>query len=278
MWVGEHLGLEPTVASYILSRGNGKIGKLSEGGSKAGIIQAEGLFHPIDGFETRKFGSNAGRDLLINLVKGVLEKFRLDPKKVDVRPNSVTAEFRGYSKGMEKRVRVARDIVRSVNILKYMYTAQGVISPSADVVVSASAVDIVATNMQEAISQIVRLLGLRHVIIVGDSVGTSRLRGDDRGALNLKGRNQVIFTPVYVGVEPANNVPSGVIMPPEKLRGINATNELITAIDSAKRKAEEGRSSKAGREVVLRVEDDESILRHIPAVIKNPTKKTQKNP
>ncbi|MDD5439380.1 MAG: hypothetical protein PHS37_04260, partial [Candidatus Omnitrophica bacterium] len=79
------------------------------------------------------------------------------------------------------RLKIARLLRARIEAMK----AQGTLSPSAEVVASQGGVDVVATSKGAAALQMIKLLNLKHVILMADSVGTKEDPGNDRSLLEL---------------------------------------------------------------------------------------------
>ncbi|MDD5422907.1 MAG: hypothetical protein PHT32_05760, partial [Candidatus Omnitrophica bacterium] len=124
---------------------------------------------------------------------------------------------------------------------KEFHQIEGVLD-TAEVVCSATAIDIIARSKGSALAQAIRLKKATRVFIFADSVGTKDDPGNDRSMLELTENQLKTWEPdidwkvelvkIYVGIEPKENVPEGCIIAPRP--GPDSTFEIYDAVDRAK--------------------------------------------
>jgi predicted Rossmann-fold nucleotide-binding protein/hydroxymethylpyrimidine pyrophosphatase-like HAD family hydrolase len=217
---------------------------LTNAGAQAHSFDARTQCRPLEGFPPIELDRKAAQLLESAFIDTVNEVFASknigwnDIKGIYGRIH-LPYDFNLYLKTdemQEYRETLARALLKRINALK----AAGSIPDHIQVVVTRASVDILVRSKAASMLELVRRYGLRKCVVIGDSVGTNELHGNDRSLLSLTPEDaqkagiswwkELEFIKIYVGNEEDIELPAGVIRAPKGRFDADAAYRILKHI------------------------------------------------
>jgi hypothetical protein len=228
---------------------------LVRSGASGEVLNSDGSTHPIQGYPSAELSlknddSIPGRirEILIEEAKQVLREHGEDPGRVDAQMElkPITCAKDGvtlYVDSDDVLLRGLRhEIAKRVKVKVEKMKQAGEVIPTAEIVFSSGAVDIMTMPKGHAAIKMIKLKNMKRVVLIADSVGTKDNPGNDRSMLAITQDDlgkagidwEVDLIKFYVGSEPDAEMPEGVYVMPENRKKIAPSLGIYEAIACAK--------------------------------------------
>ena len=200
---------------------------LSCAGAKGCLVDDKGVQRDIPDFKPAMF-TDATMRALTEIARSVLkescqkahlESSIADKIEITVSPEGISIRVGDAPEAIALRERIAAIVRRKIRELPANYQLPATIETT----FSANAVDIMATSKGASAIQMIKLLGLKSVVLIGDAIGTEENPGNDRSLLSITQENlreagidwDVDLIKFYVGREENPELPENVILAPQ---------------------------------------------------------------
>ncbi len=220
------------------------------GGNEGYVFNKDGGDSSIPGFNNGILGTDQEITLLQNIARDVLSrvaeeaggKEAFERIRIKITRTSIIIDPSGDEKIKALKPRIA-DMIRS-RVLE-LQEAGALCNKNIVVEYSAKTVDIMPDSKGASVIQMIKLLGLKKVTIIADSIGTERSPGNDRSMLTLTREKlreagidwEVDLLKFYVGREKNAEIPEDVIVAPQGEKETTPALKIYGAINEAKRAA-----------------------------------------